>query len=140
MELNPYLFFDGTCAEAMKFYEQVLGAKIEAIMPFEGSPAANTVPPESRGKILHAMLRLDNQILMASDAPPGHYEKPQGFSVSINVKDPKEAERIFEALSKSGKVTLAIGQTFWAERFGMLVDQYGIPWMVNCAQAATKAA
>ena len=76
---------------------------------------------------------------MASDAP-GDYNAPKGFSVSINLQDPNEAERIFKALSTGGKVTLPIGPTFWAERFGMVVDQYGIPWMINCAQAATKAA
>jgi PhnB protein len=139
MQLSPYLFFNGNCEAAFKFYETALGAKIEAMMPFEGSPAANTVPVEAQKKILHAMLRIGDQMLMASDAP-GDYNEPKGFSVSLNLQDPNEAERIFTALSRGGKVTLPIGQTFWAERFGMVVDQYGIPWMINCAQAATKAA
>jgi PhnB protein len=139
MQVSPYLFFKGNCEAAFKFYETALGAKIEAMMPFEGSPAANTVPAESRKQILHAALRIGDQLLMASDAP-GDYNAPKGFSVSINLQDPNEAERIFKALSTGGNVTLPIGPTFWAERFGMVVDQYGIPWMINCAQAATKAA
>jgi PhnB protein len=110
------------------------------MMPFEGSPAASTVPAESRKQILHATLRIGDQVLMASDAAGGDYNPPQGFSVSLNLQDPNEAERIFKALSTSGKVTLPIGPTFWADRFGMVVDQFGIPWMINCAQAATKAA
>jgi PhnB protein len=134
MQLNPYLFFNGNCEAAFKFYETALGAKIEAMMPFEGSPAASTVPAESRKQILHATLRIGDQVLMASDAAGGDYNPPQGFSVSLNLQDPNEAERIFKALSTSGKVT------FWADRFGMVVDQFGIPWMINCAQAATKAA
>ena len=140
MQLNPYLFFNGNCEAAFKFYEQALGAKIEAMLPYEGSPAADQVPAESRKLILHAMLRIGDQALMASDATPADYETPRGFSVTLNVQDPAEAERIFSALSKSGKVTLPIGKTFWADRFGTVVDQFGIPWMVNCAQAATKAA
>ena len=73
---------------------------------------------------------------MASDAPPDHYRKPQGFSVSLNLSDPAEAERIFQALAENGTVQMPLQQTFWAARFGMLIDQFGIPWMINCDQAA----
>jgi PhnB protein len=140
MQLNPYLFFNGDCEAAFKFYEQNLGAKIEAMMPHEGSPAAGHVPAEWGSKILHARLRLGDQVLMASDAPPGSFEKQQGFSINIGVNDPSEAERIFRALAESGKVTMPIAETFWAVRFGMLVDRFGIPWMVNCEKVAEKAA
>lgn len=140
MQLNPYLFFDGKCEAAFKFYEQTLGAKIEAMMPYEGSPAAEQVPAEARKRILHAMLRIGDQVLMASDEAPGKYEAPRGFYVSINLQDPSEAERVFAALSKGGNITLPIAKTFWADRFGMVVDQFGIPWMINCAQAASKVA
>ena len=132
MQLNPYLHFNGRCEEAFKLYEKVLGGKIEVMLPHEGTPAASHVPPEWKKKIMHARLNIGDQVLMASDAPPGHYHQPQGFTVSISIKDPAEAERIFKALADKGKVTMPLDRTFWAQRFGMLVDQFGIPWMVNC--------
>lgn len=132
MQLNPYLHFNGRCEEAFKLYEKVLGGKIEVMLPHEGTPAAEHVPPEWKKKIMHARLNIGDQVLMASDAPPGHYHQPQGFTVSISIKDPAEAERIFKALADKGKVTMPLDRTFWAQRFGMLVDQFGIPWMVNC--------
>jgi PhnB protein len=136
VQLNPYLFFNGQCEAAFKFYEKVLGGKIEAMLPHEGTPAAEHVPPEWRKKILHARLSVGDEVLMGSDAPPDHYEAMKGFSVTIGVKDPKEAERIFHALAEKGTVRMPIEKTFWAERFGMLVDQFGTPWMINCEQAA----
>lgn len=132
MQLNPYLHFNGRCEEAFKLYEKVLGGKIEVMLPHEGTPAAEHVPPEWKKKIMHARLNIGDQVLMASDAPPGHYHQPQGFTVSISIKDPAEAERIFKALADKGKITMPLDKTFWAQRFGMLVDQFGIPWMVNC--------
>ena len=136
MQLNPYLTFNGQCEAAFKFYEKCLGGKIEAMLTHEGTPAEQHVPPEWRKKILHARLTVGDQVLMASDAPPERYEKPQGFSVSLNVNTPAEAERIFHALAENGKVQMPLEQTFWAVRFGMLVDRFGIPWMINCEQAA----
>ena len=137
MQVSPYLLFNGQCEVAFKFYEQTLGGKIQAMMPFEGSPAANHVPGEWRKKILHAALTLpDNQVLMGSDPPPGNYEQPRGFSVALNPKSVEEAERIFKALSENGNVKMPMQQTFWAARFGMLVDRFGTPWMVNCEKAA----
>jgi PhnB protein len=136
MELSPYLFFNGQCEAAFKFYEKTLGGKIVAMMPHEGSPAAGQVPSEWRNKILHARLVVGDQALMGSDAPPDRYEKPQGFSVSIGIKDPAQADRIFHALAEKGTVLMPIQETFWAARFGMLVDQFGTPWMINCEKAA----
>ena len=92
------------------------------------------MPSEWRKKILHARLTVGDQALMGSDAPPERYDKPQGFSVSLNVDKPAEAERIFRALSENGKVQMPLEQTFWAVRFGMCVDRFGTPWMVNCEQ------
>ena len=140
MQVNPYLFFNGQCEAAFKFYEKLLGGKILAMMPHEGTPAANSVPVEWRSKIIHARMVVGDQILMGSDAPPDHQQKPQGFSVNIGVNDPAEAERIFHALVEGGTATMPIGETFWATRFGMLVDRFGIPWMINCEKAAEKAA
>lgn len=136
MQLNPYLTFNGQCEDAFKFYEKCLGGKIEAMMTHAGTPAEQHVPPEWRNKILHARLTVGDQALMGSDAPPGRYEQPQGFSVSLNINDPREAERIFRALSENGKVQMPLQQTFWAERFGMCADRFGIPWMVNREKAA----
>jgi PhnB protein len=90
------------------------------------------VPAEWREKILHARMTIGDTVLLASDAPPGHYEKPAGFSVSIQLKDPEEAERIFHALAENGTVRMPIQETFWSPRFGMLVDEFDIPWMINC--------
>jgi PhnB protein len=136
MQLNPYLNFNGQCEAAFKFYEKTLGGKIEAMFTHAGTPAEQQTPPEWRDKILHARLTIGDNILMASDAPPDCYEEPKGFSVSLQINDPKEAERIFYALAENGKVQMAIQETFWAARFGMLVDQFGIPWMINCEKAA----
>jgi len=101
------------------------------MMPHKGSPAEGQVPAEWGDKIMHARMTVGNQTLMASDAPPGRYSKPAGFSVNIGLNDAAEAERIFSALAEKGQVHMPIGETFWAVRFGMLVDQFGIPWMVN---------
>lgn len=137
MQLISYLNFGGDCEAAFKFYAKCLGAKIEAMLTHEGTPAAGEVPADWRKKILHARLSVGDQLLMGSDAPPAHFQKPQGFSVNIQVKDPAEAERVFHALAENAKATLLpIQETFWAKRFGMLVDQFGIPWMVNCEKTA----
>ncbi len=136
MQLNTYLIFNGNCEEAFKFYEKCLGGKIEAMMTHEGTPAAGQVPAEWSKKIMHARMTVDGYLLMGSDAPPDQYRKPGGFSINIGVKDAAQAERIFHALAEGGMVHMPIGETFWAIRFGMLVDRFGTPWMVNCEKAA----
>jgi PhnB protein len=130
--INTYLLFDGKCEEAFKLYAQVLGGKIEAMMPFEGSPAAGSTPPGFGKKIMHATMRIGDQLLMASDCPPDKFDKPAGFSVNVSVKTPADAERVYNGLSAGGKITMPLSETFWAQRFGMFVDKFGIPWMVNC--------
>jgi PhnB protein len=136
MQVNPYLFFNGQCEEAFKFYERTLGGKIEAIMTRAGTPVEQHVPPEWRNKVLHARLKVGDFALMGSDAPPDRYAKPQGFSVSLQVEKPADAERIFQALAERGTVQMPLEKTFWAARFGMLVDRFGTPWMVNCENAS----
>ena len=138
MRLNPYLNFNGQCEAAFKFYERCLGGKIEAMIPHAGTPAEEHAPPEWRDKILHARLVVGDDALLGSDAPPDHYETPRGFSVAIQIADPGDAERVFHALAENGIVKLPIQQTFWAARFGMLVDQFGIHWMINCEGAAQR--
>jgi PhnB protein len=136
MQLNPYLTFNGRCEAAFKFYEKVLGGKIEAMMTYGSSPMAEQTSPEWRNKIMHARLSIGDKILMASDAPPDRYEAMKGIMVTLGVDDPGEAERIFRALSENATVQMPIQETFWARRFGMLVDQFGTPWMVNCEKPA----
>jgi PhnB protein len=133
MQISPYLHFNGNCQEAFQFYERVLGGKIEALIPHAGTPAEAHVPPEWKDKIMHARLNTQGQALMASDTPPGRYNKPQGFSVTLDIKDIAEAERIYAALAENGNVTMPLQQTFWAARFAMFFDRFGIPWMINCA-------
>ncbi|HLZ50061.1 MAG TPA: VOC family protein [Candidatus Acidoferrum sp.] len=139
MQASPYLLFNGQCEEAFKFYEKCLGGKIEGIMTFAQSPMARQVPPEWGNKVMHACLKVDGMTLLGSDPPPDRYEQPQGFSVSLSIKEPAETERIFHELAQNGKVKMPVQQTFWSVRFGMLVDQFGIPWIVNCEQAAAHA-
>ena len=136
MQMNPYVYFNGQCKDAFEFYERCLGGKVEAMLTHAGTPAEAHVPPEWRDKIIHARLAVNGQTIMASDAPPQHYHQPQGFSVALHYKEPAEAERIFHALSENGKITMPMQETFWALRFGMLFDQFGIPWMVNCERPA----
>jgi PhnB protein len=132
MQLNAYLTFNGQCEIALKFYEQVFGGQIESMIKNAGTPAEEHVPPEWREKILHARMNLAGTALLASDAPPGKYHKPRGFSVSVQLKDTAQGERIFKALAENGSVQMAFEKTFWAAGFGMCTDQFGIPWMINC--------
>jgi len=136
MQLNSHLHFNGECEAAFKFYEKCLGGKITFMMPHEGTPVAEHVPAAWRNKILHATLMVGEQVLTGADVPPEHYRKPQGFSVMIGLKDPAEAERLFNALAGNGTVQMPLQKTFWATRFGMLIDRFGVPWMINCEKAA----
>ena len=132
MQVHPYLVFDGTCEAAFKFYHQVLGGELGDMMTFAGSPAEEEVPPELGNKIMHTQLTFGDWGIMGSDCMPGQYETPQGFSVSLQISDPAEAERIFNALAEGGKIQMPLAETFWAKRFGMAIDKFGTPWMVNC--------
>ena len=132
MQVNAYLLFDGRCEEAFRFYEKCFNGKIVAMLTHKGTPAEQHVPAKWVDKILHARLDIGDQVLMASDAPPERYEKPAGFSVSLQVKTPAEAERLFKALAEKGEIRMPLEKTFWSPSFGMLVDRFGIPWMINC--------
>jgi PhnB protein len=136
MQLSSQVNFDGKCKEAFKLYQQLLGGNIQTMMTWGESPMAAQMPSEFHDKIIHAALLVGNSILMGSDAPPDRYVAPRGFAVAIEIGDVSEAERVFGALSEKGSVTMPLQQTFWATRFGMLVDRFGIPWMVNCGNAA----
>jgi PhnB protein len=136
LKLNPYLTFDGNCEEAVKLYAKILKGEITAMVPFDGTPAAEHVPADMRNKILHSSLKVGDDVLMASDAPREMYQKMQGISVTLVLKDPDEAERIYNALSEGGKVNMPLEETFWAKKFGMVTDRFGTPWMVNCEKPA----
>jgi PhnB protein len=136
MRVDPYLFFAGDCEEAFRFYERVTGGKVEVLMLFEGSPAAEHAPAEWGKKILHGSMRIGNTTLLACDAPPGEYSKPQGFSICLSLDSVEETERVFHALADNGQVQMPLQETFWALRFGMFVDRFGIAWMVNCDRPA----
>jgi PhnB protein len=134
MKINPYLFFKGNCEEAFKLYADVLGGKIVAMLPHKGSPAEAQTPPEWQNKIMHARLDIGDQMIMASDAPPGHQSPMSGFSISVDVPTPADAERVFAGLSKGGTVTMPLSETFFAKSFAMLTDRFGTPWMIICAK------
>ncbi len=124
MQLNAYLLFNGNCEEAFRFYERTLGAKIESVLRPEGAPG-----------VMHGRIAVNGQTVMASDCPPNHYTQPKGFSINLSYQQPADAERVFQALSEGGHVQMPIQETFWAHRFGSVVDRFGIPWMVNCEKA-----
>jgi PhnB protein len=132
MQLNPYLSFDGRCEAAFKFYEKALGGKIVAKMTYGETPMKEQSPAELHGKIAHIRMSIGDTLLVGSDSPPNRYEPAKGITVMLGIDTPGEAERVFKELSEGGTVTMPIEETFWARRFGMLTDQFGIPWMVNC--------
>ncbi|WP_246661671.1 VOC family protein [Tardiphaga sp. vice304] len=127
------MHYSGNCEEALNFYVKAIGAKIDVIMHVKGSPAEEHLPPEMADKVLHSQFTIDGEVVMASDAPPAHFEKPQGFSVALQIQDPAEGERIFKALADGGAIKMPYGATFWSKGFGMCIDKFGIPWMVNGA-------
>jgi PhnB protein len=136
MRLNPHLAFNGQCEEAFKFYEKCLGGKIVMMMTYGDSPVAEQVQPDWRKKIIHTTIALGDHLLQGADVSSERYQKLQGFSVMLNVGAAAEAERIFNTLAENGAVDMPLQETFWARRFGMLVDQFGIPWMINCGKPA----
>lgn len=135
LQLDTYIFFDGTCAEAMRFYERTLGGELMLMKNSESPPGQ--APCGDPDRIMHARLALDGRTLMASDwASDGSYEGMKGFSLSVAYPTVEEAKRVFDKLADGGKVTMPFGKTFWAEGFGMLVDRFGTHWMVNGALAS----
>jgi PhnB protein len=136
MQLNTHLTFNGQCEAAFKFYEKCLGGKIGMMMTWGDSPMAKQIPADWHKKIIHATLSLGDSRLTGGDALPDSYQKPQGFGVMVNIDAAAEADRIFNALAEKGAVQMPMQETFWAMRFGMLVDQFGTPWMINGGKSA----
>lgn len=132
MQMTTYLSFRGQCEEALRFYEATLGGRLGQIFRYLGTPLASQVPADWQDKVMHASLVIGDQVLMAGDVAPERYEEPKGFSLSLQMKDPSEAERVFKALAENGRIVTPLEKTFWAARFGMVVDRFGIPWLINC--------
>ncbi|MHC8326167.1 VOC family protein [Pseudomonas sp. LB1P83] len=133
MKINPYLIFNGDCKAAFTFYAQALQGQIEMMMTFGESPAREHFPADYHNLIIHTRLAVGDQAIMGSDTTPDRpTDDMSGCSVSLNVDSIAEAERVFGALSEDGSVQMPLEATFWAARFGMLVDRFGVSWMVNC--------
>ena len=135
MKMNPYVSFKGDCEEAFRIYEKALGGRLGEIFRYGGSPMAGTVPPDWADKVMHGSIEIGGQVMMGGDVAPDRYESPRGVSLSLQIADPADAERIFADLAREGTVIMPLEKTFWAERFGMLVDRFGVSWLVNCEAA-----
>ena len=134
MQINAYLIFNGNCEEAFTFYARCLRAELVVLQRFGETPGCEGMPASQRDKVMHVRLQAGNQVLMASDNHPDHpYDGVKGCSIALSVDQADEADRIFNELSQGGVVVMPMQETFWAERFGMLTDRFGVPWMVNGA-------
>ena len=132
MQVNAYVNFAGNCEAAFKFYQEVLGATPGPIFRYAGTAFADQVAPDWHDKVMHGSVTIGSQTIMGADVAGAGYQTPQGFSLSLQIKGAAEAERIFDALAADGAVRVPLEKTFWAERFGMVVDRFGVPWMINC--------
>jgi PhnB protein len=139
--IEPYLFFKGSCEEAIEFYHKSVGAEVEMMMRFKDSPEPpppGTVPPGFDNKIMHASFRIGQARIMASDGCSEEKPSFEGFSLSLSVPNEQEADRAFAALADGGQVKMPLTKTFWSPRFGMLEDRFGIGWMITVAPSEQK--
>jgi PhnB protein len=130
MAFHPYLNFGGNCREAFTRYQEIFGGEL-VLLPMSDVPGDEAPPAAQADLIAHAALTFDGNLLMASDDPTGSFTSVQGMYVNCSVADTAEAERVFAALADGGETTMAMAETFWSPRFGMCVDRFGTPWMVN---------
>ena len=136
MQIQPYLFFNGRCEEAVEFYRKALGAEVEMMMRFKDSPdpmPPGMLAPGFENKVMHAALRIGGAVLMASDGMAAGEPDFKGFSLSINAPDAAGVDRLFAALAEGGRVQMPLGKTFWSPHFGMVTDRFGVGWMVSVA-------
>ena len=141
MQIQPYLFFEGRCEEALEFYRKALGARVEMLMRMKESPEPprpGMVPPGSENKVMHASLRIGDTVVMASDGRCGGKPIFQGFALSVIARDEAEAKRFFAALAEGGQVQMPLGKTFFSPAFGMTADRFGVSWMVLVPDNALK--
>lgn len=132
MQVIPYLSFPGQCREAFQFYARALGGRVGAVMTYGESPVRDQLPAENHHWVMHSQLELPGAVIMGADGPPRQDPPGAGAHINVMVDTPAEAERIFAALLEGGAASMPMQETFWAHRFGMLVDRFGTPWMVNC--------
>ena len=132
MDMSPYLSFSGECEAAFRFYETCLGATPGPIFRYAGTPFEHQVPSDWQDKVMHASLTIGRQVLMGADVAPDRYEAPKGFSLSLQLNDTADAERVFRELSTNGRVVTPLEKTFWAARFGVVADRFGVTWLINC--------
>ena len=133
MQVQPYLFFDGRCEEALAFYKNALGAEVQMLMRFKENPEPAANPPGADEKIMHTSFRIGDTTVMASDGRCQGLPSFQGFSLSLTARDDAEAERLFGALAEGGQVQMPLARTFFSSRFGMVADRFGVPWMIVVA-------
>jgi len=133
MFIQPYLFFDGRCDEAIEFYKKTLGAEVAMLMRWKDSPDKSMCTPANENKVMHSSVRIGDTTLMASDGRNTGNPNFQGFALSINAKHEADADKLFAALSDGGKVTMPMAKTFFSPRFGMLADKFGVSWMAITA-------
>ena len=140
--IQPYLFFNGRCEEAVEFYRKALGAEVEMIMRFKDSPEPpppGEVAPGSENKIMHVSFRIGQTTVMASDGGCSREKASfEGFCLSLSVPNESEADRVFAALAQGGEVKMPLAKTFWSPRFGMLEDRFGVGWMISVVPAGQK--
>ena len=134
MNVEPYLFFEGRTEEALQFYQQKLGAKIEAIIRYKENPEPKYNPPNSENKVMHALFLIGDTKVMASDGNCAGKPSFQGFALTINAASPADAEKRFNALAEGGQVQMPLNETFFAKSFGMVADRFGVSWMVIAGQ------
>ena len=131
MQVEPYLFFEGNCEEALAFYHQTLGAEVTTLLRYRESPDPGMIRPGTEDKVMHANLRIGNSTLMASDGLCEGHPSFKGFSLSLTPDGQAQAERMFAALAEGGKVEMPLAKTFWSPLFGMVTDRFGVSWMIN---------
>jgi len=132
--VNPYLSFNGQCEAAFNFYAECFGVAPAGFFKYAGSPMSDQVPPDWQNKIMHATLTIGSSSIGGADPPPKDYTPPAGFQLSAVVETIEEAERVFNAIARAGKIHMPLQETFWAARFGVVADPFGITWLVQCEQ------
>jgi PhnB protein len=132
MQMSAYLNFRGECEAAFTLYADCLDGTLGEIFRYAGSPLADQAPADWQHKVMHGSVAIGEHVLMGADVAPDKYEKPQGFSLSLQIKSTTQAERIFHRLAEDGTIVMPLEKTFWAARFGVLVDRFGIRWLINC--------
>ncbi len=134
MSVEPYLFFEGRCEEAIEFYKKALGAQVQMVMRYKDSPEPpppGMVPPGSENKVMHGSFTVEGTTIMVSDGGVSGKPNFQGFSLAVNAKSAADTDRYFNALAEEGNVQMPLGKTFWSPRFGMVADRFGVQWMIG---------